>query len=209
MRKKIFALLMVICLIFAMATGCSGASDKETDSGGGKTETETEAPADDDKSSETEAVEETEETNDVSNKEEDAVEETPDVILTGDTEITDQDIQEIYASIKESITTEYLEPNGLSESKFSWPASDSESWKYVDDLYTSCYLCIDLNIPFTEEETAKYDGKYPENDMQLFDAVFSGILKWMDSKGQYDSAYFSKVMGVLNPYSSVLPTITF
>ena len=44
--------------------------------------------------------------------------ETPDVVLTADTEITEEDIQKVYASIKESVTTEYLEPNGIDPADF-------------------------------------------------------------------------------------------
>ncbi len=41
MRKRIFALLMVICLVFTMAAGCGSAPDEGNDAGGGQTETPT------------------------------------------------------------------------------------------------------------------------------------------------------------------------
>lgn len=211
MRKKFITFLLAFSLTSSMLLTACG--NKETDSGGGKTETETEAPAADDQQAESEKSDE------VTTEEEDAVEgnedssaesETPDVVLTADTEITDEDIQEIYASIKENVTAEYLEPNGIDPATFSWPSSESSSWNYFDDLYTSCYLCVDLQIPFTEDELTQYEGEYPTQDKDLFEAVFFGILNWMDSKGSYDTGYYSAVLGKLNPYVSNLPAnVTF
>lgn len=105
MRKKFITFLLAFSLTSSMLLTACG--NKETDSGGGKTETEAEAPAADDQHAESEETEE------VTTEEEDAVEgsETPDVVLTADTEITEEDIQKVYASIKESVTTEYLEPS--------------------------------------------------------------------------------------------------
>ena len=109
-----------------------------------------------------------------------------------------------------NVTAEYLEPNGIDPATFSWPSSESSSWNYFDDLYTSCYLCVDLQIPFTEDELTQYEGEYPTQDKELFEAVFFGILNWMDSKGSYDTAYYSAVLGKLNPYVSNLPAnVTF
>ncbi len=210
MKKKIFTVLLTVIFVIAMmATGCSGASE-ETDSGGDKTETEAEAPAADDQQAESE------ESDEVTTEEEDAVKETedssatPDVVLTADTEITDEDIQEIYASIKENVTAEYLEPNGIDPATFSWPSSESSSWNYLSDLYTSCYLCVDLQIPFTEDELTQYEGEYPTQDKELFEAVFFGILHWLDSKGSYDTGYYSAVLGKLNPFNTnITNNVTF
>lgn len=204
MRKKFITFLLAFSLTSSMLLTACG--NKETDSGGDKTETEAEAPAADDQHAESEETEE------VTTEEEDAVEgsETPDVVLTADTEITADDIQQIYASIKENVTAEYLEPNGIDPATFSWPSSESSSWNYFDDLYTSCYLCVDLQIPFTEDELTQYEGEYPTQDKELFEAVFFGILNWMDSKGSYDTGYYSAVLGKLNPYVSNLPAnVTF
>mgnify|MGYP001853397650 CR=1 FL=1 len=209
MKKKILKILLSTVLIVAMATGCSGASEEVTDSGESKTEVESEVSVDDQQTDDVTSEEDTVEGTDSSSAETDE-KETPDVVLTADTEIMDEDIQEIYASIEENVTSEYLEPNGIDPADFSWPSSESSSWYYFDDLYTSCYLCIDLKIPFTKDELSEYEGKYPAQDKELFDAVFFGILNWMDSKGSYDTGYFSAVLGKLNPYASNLPAnVTF
>lgn len=197
MKKSIITLLLAFALTSSMLLAACG--NQETDSNGDKTEIE--VSEDDQQTDDDTASEETTEEEKV---------ETPDVILTADTEITDEDIQEIYASIKENVTTEYLEPNGISASEFSWPSSESSSWDYFNDLYTASYFCVDLEIPFTEDELSKYEGQYPDNDKKLFDAVLFGILNWMDSKGSYDTGYYSAIWGKLNPFVSNLPAnVTF
>ena len=203
MRKKMLAIIMTIIFVLSMAvTGCSGASE-ETDSGGGKTETETEAPAADDQQAESE------ESDEVTTEEEDAVKEseTPDVVLTADTEITDEDIQEIYASIKDSITTNYLEPNGINPADFNWPSSDSESWKYFGNLYNNYSTNLHLNIPLNEAYIPPAD----DTDEKIMDATFTGILNWINKKGTCNDEYFVKLfMEYLYPFNNIFPSnITF
>ena len=220
MRKKMLAIIMTIIFVLSMAvTGCSGASDKETDSGGGKTETETEAPAADDQQAESE------ESDEVTTEEEDAVKETedssaesetPDVVLTADTEITDEDIQEIYASIKESVTTEYLEPNGIDPADFSWPDATSTIWGDYSDriLMDNGYQYATVKDFFTEDELinmlSDYDNQYPSPDKEILDSVLLGIIDWMQTKGDNDEGYFSSVFSKLLPMKDVIPTnVTF
>ena len=197
MKKKIFALLLVICLIFAMATGCSGASDKETDSGGGKTETETEAPAADDQQAE-----------EVTTEEEDAVKEseTPDVVLTADTEITEEDIQKVYASIKESVTTEYLEPNGIDPATFSLPASE-EAWSYFFKLSESYYMELFTGV---EIDTSSTENLPPSPEKEIMDSIFKGLLRGLDNLGKYDADYYSKFTQKLSPFNTnIINNVTF
>lgn len=220
MRKKMLAIIMTIIFVLSMAvTGCSGASDKETDSGGGKTETETEAPADE------QQTDDSEKSDDVTTEEEDAVEgtedssaesETPDVVLTADTEITDEDIQEIYASIKESIEKRYLEPNSISPADFSWPDATSTIWGDYSDriLMDNGYQYATVKDFFTEDELinmlSDYDNQYPSPDKEILDSVLLGIIDWMQTKGDYDEGYFSSVFSKLLPMKDVIPTnVTF
>ena len=65
-------------------------------------------------------------------------------MLTADTEITEEDIQKVYASIKESVTTEYLEPNGIDPATFSLPASEEAghiSLNYLNLTIWNFYGC--------------------------------------------------------------------
>lgn len=216
MKKRIFALLVVGCLVFTMAAGCSGAS--ETDSGGDKTETEAEAPAADDQQAESEESDEvTTEEDAVEGTEDSSAEsETPDVVLTADTEITDEDIQEIYASIKESIEKRYLEPNSISPADFSWPDATSTIWGDYSDriLMDNGYQYATVKDFFTEDELinmlSDYDNQYPSPDKEILDSVLLGIIDWMQTKGDYDEGYFSSVFSKLIPMEDVIPVnVTF
>ena len=179
---------------------------KETDSGGGKTETETEAPSADDQQAESEEV---------SNKEEDAVKgnedssaesETPDVVLTADTEITEEDIQQIYASIKENVTAEYLEPNGIDPADFSWPAS-TEAWSYLVTLSESHYMELFTGV---EMDTSSTENLPPSPEKEIMDSIFNGILNGLDNLGKYDSAYYSKFTQKLSPFNTnIINNVTF
>lgn len=201
MRKKFITFLLAFSLTSSMLLTACG--NKETDSGGGKTETETEAPAADDQQAESE------ESDEVTTEEEDAVKEseTPDVVLTADTEITDEDIQEIYASIKDSITTNYLEPNGINPADFNCPSSDSESWKYFGNLYNNYSTNLHLNIPLNEAYIPPAD----DTDEKIMDATFTGILNWINKKGTCNDEYFVKLfMEYLYPFNNIFPSnITF
>lgn len=218
MRKKFITFLLAFSLTSSMLLTACG--NKETDSGGGKTETETEAPADDQQA-------ESEKSDEVTTEEEDAVEETddsektdvsetPDVILTADTEITDEDMQEIYASIKESVEKRYLEPNSISPADFSWPDASSTIWGDYSDrsLMMAGYDYSTMKDFLTEEDLIenleRYDGEYSQPDKQILDSVLLGIFDWMQSKGDYDEGYFSSVFSKLLPMKDVIPTnVTF
>lgn len=197
MRKKMLAIIMTIIFVLSMAvTGCSGASE-ETDSGGGKTETETEAPAADDQQAE-----------EVTTEEEDAVKEseTPDVVLTADTEITEEDIQKVYASIKESVTTEYLEPNGIDPATFSLPASE-EAWSYFFKLSESYYMELFTGV---EIDTSSTENLPPSPEKEIMDSIFKGLLSGLDNLGKYDADYYSKFTQKLSPFNiNIINNVTF
>ena len=203
MKKKIITFLLAFALTSSMLLTACG--NTETDSGGGKTETETEAPAADDQQTESEETEE------VSNKEEDAVgssgeSETPDVVLTADTEITDEDMQEIYASIKESVTTEYLEPNGIDPATFSLPAS-TEAWSYFFTLSESHYMELFTGV---EIDTSSTENLPPSPEKEIMDSIFNGMLSGLDNLGKYDADYYSKFTQKLSPFNTnIINNVTF
>lgn len=197
MKKKLLALIMVLSLVFAMVVvGCSSSSDADSSSDASTTETET--PEDSaDVSSEEEAVDETEDTSE---------EETPEdetsgseEVLTGDTEITDEDMQEVYASIKESIEKRYLEPNNISSAEFSWNTIDSSVWS---SYYTYAgshvinYIVVTKSWETVEdlsESLSNNNNEYPSPDKELLDDVLLGIIDWLNSKGDYDVEYYENL----------------
>ena len=204
MKKKIFTILMVICLIFAMATGCSGASDKETDSVGGKTETETEAPAADDQQ-----ADDSKESEDVTTEEEDAVVDEVEITepkLTGSTPFTDEDFSEMCEFIKKSITEEYLQPNNISAEEFSWPSEDSQSWEYLSDISGGFLMPITIEEfdSICKERESDYESSPEEN--KLMQAAMHGIINWLNEKGGCDDTYYPTVIMHFLPYSETLPS---
>ena len=137
-------------------------------------------------------------------------------MLTADTEITDEDIQEIYASIKESIEKRYLEPNSISPADFSWPDATSTIWGDYSDriLMDNGYQYATVKDFFTEDELinmlSDYDNQYPSPDKEILDSVLLGIIDWMQTKGDYDEGYFSSVFSKLIPMEDVIPVnVTF
>ena len=195
MRKKFITFLLAFSLTSSMLLTACG--NKETDSGGGKTETETEAPAADDQQAE-----------EVTTEEEDAVKEseTPDVVLTADTEITEEDIQKVYASIKESVTTEYLEPNGIDPATFSLPASE-EAWSYFFKLSESYYMELFTGV---EIDTSSTENLPPSPEKEIMDSIFKGLLSGLDNLGKYDADYYSKFTQKLSPFNTnIINNVTF
>lgn len=195
MKKKIITFLLAFALTSSMLLTACG--NTETDSGGGKTETETEAPAADDQQAE-----------EVTTEEEDAVKEseTPDVVLTADTEITEEDIQKVYASIKESVTTEYLEPNGIDPATFSLPASE-EAWSYFFKLSESYYMELFTGV---EIDTSSTENLPPSPEKEIMDSIFKGLLRGLDNLGKYDADYYSKFTQKLSPFNiNIINNVTF
>ena len=104
----------------------------ETDSGGGKTETETETPADDQQA-------ESEESDEVTTEEDAVTEEDNTTEKENPAEVKEEDLLEVYDAIKESVITEYLEPNGIDPSTFTWPEPGT-NWNYIKGNVYAIFL---------------------------------------------------------------------
>lgn len=181
MKKKIVTFLLAFTLTSAMFLTACG--NKETDSGKGKTETEATA---DDRQSKAETESEKVST------EEDTAETTEDV--------TEEDLQKVYASIKDAITTEYLEPNNISASDFSWPAADSPNWGYIDELYINYAMSSD----YSKEAMSYVDNIYTLPERDILWAAFDGIVNFIESEDR-ESNYWVHLFDRLEPYSETLP----
>lgn len=205
MKKKILALIMASTLVLAMTAmaGCGSSSDADSSDASSTSSTEIEAEMEDDTEvSSVGAVDETdvaEETTDVS-EEETPEESSSGEVLTGDTEITDEDMQEVYASIKESIETRYLEPNNILPEEFSWNTIDSSVWS---SYYTYAgshvvnYIVVTKSWETVEdlnESLSNNNNEYPSPDKELLDDVLLGIIDWLDSKGDYEIEYYNNLM---------------
>ena len=198
MKKKSLAILLTVIIVIAMmATGCSGASDKETDSGEAKTETETETAVEDDQQADAE------ETEDVATETEEV--EITEPKLTGSSPFTDEDFSEMCEYIKKSITDEYLQPNNISAEEFVWPAADSQSWEYLTDISGGFLLPISIEEfdSICEERESNYES-LPEN--KIMQAVMHGIINWLNDKGGCDDTYYPTVIMHFLPFSETLPS---
>lgn len=205
MKKKCLAILLTVIFVIAMmVTGCSGASGKETDSGEAKTETE--APAED----EQQAIEEDSE---VVTTEEDAAE-GDDSAESGTHEpytandVTDETMQELYASIKDSVTTEYLEPNNISSSDFVWPDPDATDWRYFYEvLYMSYTASLSLGGDFSIPESAMYTS---DANKEIFDAAFMGAINFFTASEPYEAEFYNAINDKLrDDHSLITNNVTF
>ena len=200
MKKKWIALIMVLSLIFAMtAVGCSSSSDADSSSDASTTETEAPEDTEDVSSEEEEAVDETEEeTVDTSE------EETPEDETSSSDVTSDEELQGVCDSIRESIIDNYLTPNNLSTEDFRWP-SDEVAWLYLDDKVLNRITGI-----FDEDEISPID-ELSLADIEIIDATYTGIINWFEANTDGTSSELSHIVfGVLGPPRTVIPAnVTF
>ena len=196
MKKKVLVLIIVLSFILSMvAVGCSSSYDADS-SDVSSTETEAQDDNEDVSSEEADAVDETEEETADTSEEETPEEETTGggEILTAETEITDEDIQEVYASIKESIETRYLEPNNISPADFNWPGDIGDTWNSYRNMAVAgieTTIIAEGSKNSIISQLGVFDKyEYPSPSKEILDAALIGIIDWLDSKGDYDSDYF-------------------
>lgn len=188
---KRFLGIMVFVMTFVMAAGC-GKDDAEEKDSGTKAETAVQ---------ETDQVEK--DTADVEAPEaaEEADSSSSGAVLGEEDTLTEEDIEALKASIRDAVISEYLEPNGIAPEEFEWPDITDPCWHSHLVLIIAEYrerLTIDENAVIETGET---------ESEKVMDAVFSGILKWLDTKGEYDIWYFNNTVEVLSPYYEVIPSI--
>lgn len=127
-------------------------------------------------------------------------------MLTGDTEITEEDLQEIYASIKESVESEYIEPNGIDSDDFSLPES-VEAWSYLGTLSESYYMELFTGV---EMDTSSIGNLPSSPEKEIMDSIFDGMLNGLDQLGEYDADYYSNFTQKLNPFNTnIINNVTF
>ena len=114
-------------------------------------------------------------------------------------EVKEEDLLEVYDAIKESVITEYLEPNGIDPSTFTWPEPGT-NWNYIKEMYMQYSLSGD----YSPEALSYVSEIYPSPEKEIFRAAFDGFVKWFESQN-YDSSYFSKIYIELDPYDETFP----
>lgn len=182
--KRLIGVLMVAAMISAMAVACSG-KDEAAGADDSKTETVTEEDEKDDQQEDANRPPDDEDTSNDQGAEP----------KTENDQLTPEDVEALKASIRNSVTTRYLEPNGMTADQIVWP----EDWYDFDMLVVTCdsYLAINMEIEL-EEEKASTD---------IFMAVILGVLDWLDTQGEYTIGYFGNTMRTLEPRNTVIPEV--
>lgn len=182
MRKRIVSFLVFI-MVIAMAVACSSKEEaSETD------DAKIEEVAEDDQQEADQLAENA-----------DSEQESPDATAgapkTENDQLSEEDIAAVKASIRDSVTKRYLEPNGMTVEQIVWP----EDWYDFEMLATECdsYLAIDMEIDIDRERA----------NTDVFMAALLGVLDWLDTQGEYTIGYFGNTMRTLQPYETVIPEV--
>lgn len=156
-KKRILSVLMIFVMVIAMAaTGCGKKEEPKVE----------EEVSTDDKKAEDKSAESS--TN-----------------VSNPGELTDEKMEALYASIKESVKKDYLEPNNISPSEFQWPAYelDENGECQLDEAYLWTYLGI-IYMNYSMEGGELYDATGFPMDIPekkgLMDSVLTGIASWHD-----------------------------
>ena len=185
--KRFLSIMMVAAMVIAMAAACG---KKEEAAAPEELEVETEVTV-------SEGTKGTKE--DAQQKEETASNEK--MKSEADT-LTDDDIQNLKASIRDTVISEYIEPNNMSIEEFAWPdSSDSEAWEHFAKLVEYSKIEYETGAKMPKSESELTDAQ------KVMEAAFKGIINWLDTQGNYDGWYFVNTMSTLDPYPMTISTI--
>lgn len=182
MRRRVLSLVLVIVMVAAM-TAC-GSKKEETEEQEDNKKTEA---AEDKKMDGTE-----EETSEDAGGGE--ISEEP-------VGMTETDIEEVKASIKESVIKEYLEPNGIAPETFSWPVEDSTAWLYCNELISIYSLQQFGGI----DKESEFMPDSPEKE--IIDATFEGIINWFEASREINRENLNEMINALIPFYASISTI--
>lgn len=128
---------------------------------------------------------------------------TDEVMKTGDDDVTEEYIQSLKDSIRDTVISEYIEPNEISPEEFVWPDANSENWKYFDRLTENLRIKLYTGVELDSSDASDIPD---EPDKSIMDAAFNGLSYWLNKQGKYDSEYVGKVFISLN-YGRSIPEI--
>lgn len=166
MRKKIYAICLVIAMVFTM-TACGTSAKEEKKEEDKKVE---ESTADPEEEEEAEVVSE----------------QGP---YTGDTEISEAMKKELGASIAETFTKEYLEPNNINPKEYEWPSESAlEEWSYFSAMTDLLYATVAAGIEFEHERNPSSFTDDPD-EILFTHSIWNGILNWLGNHESYDKEF--------------------
>ena len=179
--KRILSFILVFVIVFAMAATACGKKEETAE----KEETKQE------------------ETSDTDEAEADEEETTDGVKKSIDDTLTEEDIQSLKDSIRDTVISEYLKPNNISVDDFAWPDKNSGEWGYMSRLSQEYSLRFSVGEAM---DVSKVDSSSYSNP-EIMEAAFNGIINWLNKQGKYNSGYLDNVIDSLTPYDEVIPTI--
>lgn len=188
--KRILSIILVFVMVFAMAAAGCGKKEEAAEKEEPKQEETSDADeAEVDDEDDVEAADEEETANGVKKSIDDT--------------LTEEDIQSLKDSIRDAVISEYLEPNNISVEDFAWPDKDSGEWGYMSMLSQEYSLRFSVGEAM---DVSKVDSSSYSNP-EIMEAVFNGIINWLNKQGKYDGGYLDNVIDSLVPYNEVIPTI--
>ena len=208
MSKKITAMLLVLCLVLSLAACSSGGSNEQSSQSQESSQTQEPSqsaePSTAEESSEPEKESsEPEETETTSSEESDSSsEDTSQTPKSGHDEISEEELANLKESIAKSIVKNYFEPNNIDPASFAWPDKMDDVWGYYDIRMND--FQGDLVDGETEARPADTEDSYYS---ELGEAIFLGVIDWLDSQGPYKPSYLNRVADVLRPYEDVILSI--
>lgn len=122
---------------------------------------------------------------------------------TDDDVLSEEDIQDLKNTIRDTVISEYIEPNNVKVEDFSWPDEDSGEWGYMVALVEKYNLAftIGYKMDISEVNSSAYSNP------KIIEAAFNGITYWIDEQGKCDLGYVENVFSAMFPYDEVLGTI--
>ena len=92
-----------------------------------------------------------------------------------DNALTNEQLNEIYLSIQETVKSKYLDQNGIDPKVFAWPGASDNAWLYLD-----CILgAYGSRGELYNTEGINVANMPSEQNQQLMNAVLDGIIVWL------------------------------
>ncbi len=119
---------------------------------------------------------------------------------TAEDTVTEQDLQELLTCIGKAVQDEYLTPNGVDPAALVWP-TDPGTFRYFDVLFTN-YCISALTGEPPKPVTDDYVPASP--DKEIMDAVYAGVMNWLDGFESVDYEYLVTLGQEINNIEYVL-----
>lgn len=121
---------------------------------------------------------------------------------------TEEQMEELYGSIKAAVQEDYLEPNGIPPEGFQWPAyevlsngvirDEGHAWSYFNNI------ALNYSLYGTLYDTKNFMYDLPKEPVrQLMDAVLKGMVNWFQDQGEGQA--FQNVRDAIFPEYEKLP----